>query len=94
MDWTTSDGLYMRLTTAIPNDIPHCAGDVAVTKNMADQSLLVRVLKGAAMCKKGNGMEQIARMPDHCGEGGNNPPCLTDAQIKVVSDWIAAGAPE
>lgn len=95
MDFTTSDGLYTRLTSPIPNDIPHCPGDTPVLKNMPDQSLLVRVLKGAAMCSKaGGGMEEIARMPDHCGEGGNNPPCLTDAQIKVVSDWIAAGAPQ
>jgi len=95
MDWVTSDGLYMRLTSPIPNDIEHCPGDTPVTKGMAEQSLLVRVLKGNTMCSKaGGGMAQLARMPDHCGEGGNNPPCLTDAQIKVVSDWIAGGAPE
>lgn len=95
MDWTTSDGLYTRLTSPIPNTIDHCPGDTPVLKNMADQSLLVRVLKGNTMCSKaGGGMAQLARMPDHCGEGGNNPPCLTDAQIKIVSDWIAAGAPQ
>jgi hypothetical protein len=95
LDFTTSDGLYTRLTSPIPNDIPHCPGDALVNKAMPDQSLLVRVLKGNTMCSKaGGGMEQIARMPDHCGEGGNNPPCLTEAQIKVVSDWIVAGAPQ
>ncbi|HEX2875820.1 MAG TPA: hypothetical protein VHP33_31435 [Polyangiaceae bacterium] len=95
MDFTTADGLYMRLTSPIPNDIPHCPGDALVNKGMPDQSLLVRVLKGSTMCSKaGGGMEQIARMPDHCGEGGNNPPCLTEMQIKVVSDWVAAGAPQ
>ena len=93
VDWVTAEGLYMRLTTPLTGS-PHCAPDTAVIKNMPDQSLLVRVLKGSTMCSKaGGGMEEIARMPDHCGEGGNNPPCLTEAQIKIVTDWISAGAP-
>jgi hypothetical protein len=91
MDWITSDGLYLRLTSAITKD--HCIGDKPVVAGMADQSLLVRALKGSTMCSKaGGGMESIGRMPDNCGKAAN-PPCLSDTQIKLVSDWIAAGAP-
>jgi len=93
MDWTTSDGLYMRLTTAIPADIPLCIGKVPVVPNMPDQSLLIQAVKGLKpTCdKKGGGTEGLAKMPDNCPQ--NNNPCLTDAQIKLLSDWISAGAP-
>jgi hypothetical protein len=35
MDWITSDGLYMRLTSPIPNGIPHCVGNTPVVPGQA-----------------------------------------------------------
>lgn len=55
-------------------------------------SLLIKAVTGPgkiSCSKAGGGTEMIARMPDDCpGER----PCLTDAQIKLLTDWIAAGA--
>jgi hypothetical protein len=92
MDWTTSDGLYMRLTTAIPQGTPHCAGKVPVVANMPDQSLLLQAVKGSMpMCDS----KALGRMPDNCSTSSATPrACLTDAQIKTISDWISAGAPQ
>jgi hypothetical protein len=90
-DWVTSDGLYMRLTTPLPQGTPHCVGSTPVVPGMPDKSLLVQIIKGQVMCSKaGGGMETIARMPDDCpGER----MCLGDAQIKLITDWVTAGAP-
>jgi hypothetical protein len=41
-------------------------------------------------CKKGGGTEMIARMPDDCP---SQRPCLTAEQIKLLTDWVAGGAP-
>jgi hypothetical protein len=93
IDWTTSDGLYMRLTTAIPDNIAHCVGNVPVVPGMPAQSLLVQAVTGPGKItcnKKGGGTEMIARMPDDCP---TDRPCLTPEQIKLISDWVAAGAP-
>jgi hypothetical protein len=94
-DWISSDGLYMRLTTALPQDTPHCPGNIPVIPSNPEGSLLLQAIKGKPTCNKaGGGMETIARMPDDCSTTGTDPrACLTDMQIKLVSDWIAAGAP-
>jgi hypothetical protein len=98
MDWitdTAGDSLYTRLTSPIPANTTAslCLGKTPVTKNMPDQSLIIQAVKGAMpQCdKKGGGTENLAKMPDKCPQ--NNVPCLTDMQIKLISDWIAAGAP-
>jgi len=93
MDWTTSDGLYMRLTTAVPADIL-CKGKVPVVPNMPDQSLLIQAVKGLKpTCDKpAGGTEALVKMPDDCPQPDR--PCLTDAEIKLLSDWITAGAPQ
>jgi hypothetical protein len=93
IDWTTSDGLYMRLTTAIPDSVAHCVGNIPVVPSMPAQSLLVQAVTGPGKItcnKKGGGTEMIARMPDDCP---TDRPCLTPEQIKLISDWVAAGAP-
>jgi len=92
VDLTTSDGLYMRLTTPLPDTTAHCAGDTAIVAGMPAQSLLVKAVTGPGQvtCKKGGGTEMIARMPDDCPTATR--PCLTDAQIKLISDWVTAGA--
>jgi hypothetical protein len=59
---------------------------------MPTMSLLVQAVTGPGKIscnKSGGGTEMIARMPDDCPTAR---PCLTDAQIKLISDWVAAGA--
>lgn len=92
VDLTTSDGLYMRLTMPLPNTTAHCVGNTLIVPNMPTMSLLVQAVTGPGKIscnKSGGGTEMIARMPDDCPTAR---PCLTDAQIKLISDWVAAGA--
>lgn len=90
-DWATESTLYMNLTTPIPNTKPmqHCKGTTVVTPGNADGSFLIKVLKGKSMCMNGNMMEEIDKMPDDCP---SKRECLTEAQIKTITDWINAGA--
>jgi mono/diheme cytochrome c family protein len=55
-------------------------GAVRVVPGNPNTSYLVQKLEGAA------GIAGL-RMPR------NGPPYLTDAQVKMIRDWIAAGAP-
>jgi hypothetical protein len=65
-----------------------------VVPNDAASSFLVKIVQGAASCTKGTGTENIGRMPDNCSTTSTNPrACLTAAEIKTITDWIAAGAP-
>jgi hypothetical protein len=91
MDWVTESTLYTNLTTPIPNTKPmqHCKGTTVVTPGNAEGSFLIKVLKGKSMCMNGNMMEEIDKMPDECP---SKRECLTEAQIKTISDWINAGA--
>jgi hypothetical protein len=94
IDWVTEAGLYDRLTMPIGNNGADCKGSTPVVKNMPDESLLVQIVKmnNPPACKaQGGGAGMVNRMPNMCGGGGT--PCLTDAQIKTISDWIGAGAP-
>lgn len=89
MDWgtdTAGDSLYKRLTTAIPQGTAHCAGTVPVVAGKPDESFLVKVIQGQAQC----GNEMIVQMPDDCPK---DRPCLTADKIKVIKDWVSAGAP-
>lgn len=93
VDLVTSDGLYTRLTTPLPAGTAHCVGDTPIVPNMPTMSLLVKAVTGPgkiSCSKSGGGTEMIARMPDDCPQA--NRPCLTETQIKLISDWVAAGA--
>jgi hypothetical protein len=93
-DLTTSAGLYMRLTTPL-TDSAHCKGETLVTPGDTDKSFLLKVIQGQASCKNDAATENITRMPDMCSTSSMNPrPCLTADQIKLVSDWIMANAPQ
>jgi hypothetical protein len=85
--------LHALLTSPIPAGNKDCVGTTPVTPN--DQtSFLLKVVNqgGGGTCPKGTG--SIGRMPDGCSTTSNNPrACLTATQIKLISDWIAAGAP-
>ena len=86
---TPSPDLHSVLTTALPTSVAHCKGTTLVVPNNAAGSFLVSVVTAKATCKNNGTDEMIARMPDNCM--GNS--CLSAAQIKTISDWIAAGAP-
>jgi hypothetical protein len=94
-NFTNMSGLYMRLTTPLPTSSPHCDGTTLVVPSNAAGSFLVSVIKGQAMCMNGTMMETIPRMPNDCSTSSMNPrACLTAAQIKLIEDWVAAGAPQ
>ncbi len=84
--------LHGLLTQPIAAGTKHCIGTTVVVP-MDAASYLLTVVKGNSTCPKGGG-GNIGRMPDGCSTDPNaNRKCLTDAQIKTLSDWIAAGAP-
>ncbi|HYQ17964.1 MAG TPA: hypothetical protein VEQ58_19460 [Polyangiaceae bacterium] len=89
VDWVTAGTLYANLTTAIPDTKFHCIGDKPVIPGDAANSLLYKAIQGSTMCtKKGGGTETIGRMPDNC----SGASCLSADQIKLIGDWINAGA--
>ncbi|HYP86786.1 MAG TPA: hypothetical protein VEQ59_01500 [Polyangiaceae bacterium] len=89
VDWVTAGTLYTNLTTAIPDTKAHCVGDKPVVPGDAANSLLYKAIQGSTSCtKKGGGTEQIGKMPDNC----SGASCLSAAQIKLIGDWITAGA--
>jgi hypothetical protein len=65
-----------------------CKSQTLVVPNMPEKSLLVAVLGADDGPRMGCGK----RMPLDCGGGGS--PCLTDAEIMTIRNWIAAGAPQ
>ncbi|MFZ5892354.1 MAG: hypothetical protein ACOY0T_14945 [Myxococcota bacterium] len=88
-------GLYMRLTTPIPMNNSHCGGTTLVMPGDAANSFLAKVIQGSATCTKGSGTEEIDRMPFMCSTSSSTPrACLTANEIKVITDWITAGAPQ
>jgi mono/diheme cytochrome c family protein len=80
---TPSAGLNLKSGSAFANlvSVPSSGlpGAVRVIAGNANNSYLVQKLEGAA------GIAGL-RMPR------NGPPFLTDAQVKMIRDWIAAGA--
>ena len=88
-----ANGLYTLLTTGL--NAPHCKGQKLVVPNNVTSSFLVQVIQGKATCMNNAGTEEIVRMPDECSTTSANPrACLTAAQIKTISDWVSAGAPQ
>jgi hypothetical protein len=91
---TPSPDLYSVLTTALPTAVEHCKGTTLVVPSNTAGSFLLSVVSvtspAKATCKNNGTDEMIAKMPDNC----NGNSCLTTAQIKTISDWIAAGAPK
>jgi hypothetical protein len=83
--------LYSVLTMPLPGTVDRCAGStLVVPSNTAGSFLITAITKGGACPKGGN---SIGRMPDNCSTTSTNPrACLTTAQIKTITDWVAAGA--
>ena len=90
LDFQGTMDLHGLLTAAIPTGIAHCVGSTLVKPNDEAGSFLVTVVKMGGSCPTGGGT--IGKMPEGCGTAGK-PACLTTAQIKTITDWIAAGAP-
>jgi hypothetical protein len=88
MDFTPGAGLHGRLmmmpTMSADAD---CKSQTIVVPNMPEKSLLYTKLGTDNAARNGCG----ERMPFMCG-GGN--PCLSDADIMTIRNWIAAGAPQ
>ena len=83
--------LHSRLTTPIPAaNNRECVGSTLVVPNDAANSLLVKIVKGATTCMNNGSMQNIPRMPNMCGSGATQ--CLTAAEIKIIEDWVTAGA--
>jgi hypothetical protein len=91
-----SGDLYAALTMPLPATGMYqmCKGTTLVTPSNATDSFLVKLVTGPGQstCKDSGKDTKVDRMPNKCGSGGNTPACLTAAQIKTISDWIAAGA--
>jgi hypothetical protein len=84
--------LYTVLTTPLPGTTDRCAGSTLVVPSNTAGSFLITAITKGGMCPKGG--NQIGRMPDSCSTTSSNPrACLTTAQIKTITDWVAAGAP-
>jgi hypothetical protein len=92
---TNMTGLYMRLITPLPATAPHCRGTTLVVANNAASSYLLQIVQGRAACMNNGATEMIGPMPLACSKTSANPrACLTAAQIKTLTDWVGAGAPQ
>jgi hypothetical protein len=83
------DGLHARLMTmpTMSGDA-ECKTQTLVVPSMPEKSLLYNKVAASDAARNGCGN----RMPAMCGGGGN--PCLSDAEIMTIRNWIAAGAPQ
>jgi hypothetical protein len=84
--------LYTVLTKPLPGTTDRCAGSTLVVPSNTAGSFLITAIKQGGACPQGG--NQIGRMPEGCSTTSANPrACLTTAQIKTITDWVAAGAP-
>jgi hypothetical protein len=90
LNYTDVANLYKTLTSKVPDNNKHCAGNDAVIKGNDTNSLLLKAVAGGTSCMNKGAPQNIGRMPDNCPA---DRPCLTADQVKVFSDWVAAGAP-
>lgn len=76
------EALHARLTEPLATNV--CNERVLVVPSSPETSLLVEVVRGATDCTR--------RMPFGCELDGGT--CLSEAEVGVITEWIAAGAPE
>lgn len=62
-----------------------CKSQTLVVPSMPEKSLLVAIVGADDAARMGC----AERMPDGCGKAGN---CLSDAEIMLIRNWVAAGA--
>jgi hypothetical protein len=92
LNLTNMTGLYMRLTTPIAAPTKNCVGTTLVVPNNTAGSFLVQVVSAKSPCMNGGASQMVGPMPEGCAATPSK--CLTAAQIKQISDWVAAGAPQ
>jgi len=92
---STGSALHTVLTTPIASSVPHCVGVTLVTPNNASSPLLQIVASGGKIACTKPKTESIGPMPDKCTTTSTSQTgvCLNATEIKLISDWIAAGAP-
>ena len=92
----SGSALHALLTTPIPAGIPHCVGVTLVTPNDTSSPLLEIVMSGGKIACTKPKAENVGPMPDKCTTTSTSVTgaCLTAAEIKTISDWISAGAPQ
>jgi hypothetical protein len=90
-DLRNNAGLHGRLVGKMPPSgvtDADCKSQTLVVAGNPTMSLLSNMVKEPAAGRK----NCAVRMPDDCAPNAARK-CLTDAQIKVIDDWISAGAP-
>jgi hypothetical protein len=92
----TGSALHSMLTTPMPTATPHCAGVTLVAANDTNSPLLKIVASGGKIACTKPKAENIGPMPDKCTTTSTSATgqCLTASEIKTLSDWISAGAPQ
>jgi hypothetical protein len=90
----TGSALHSALTSPIPATAPHCVGVTLVTPNDTSSPLVEIVSSGGKIACTKPKAESIGPMPDKCTPTSTTDQCLTTTEIKVLTDWIAAGAPD
>ena len=88
IDFRDTAGLYMRLMGQAPATAPtNCKMHTLITPSMPAQSFILAMVGTDAAARLNCG----ARMPDGCP---TQRPCLTTAQIQLLTNWVSAGAPQ
>ena len=92
----TGGTLHTLLTTPIGSAVPHCVGLTLVTPNDVNSPLLKVVASGGKIACTKPKSESIGPMPEKCSATSTSQTgvCLNATEIKTLSDWIAAGAPQ
>jgi hypothetical protein len=92
----TGSTLHSLLTSPIPASVPHCVGVTLVTPNNTSSPLVEIVMSGGKIACTNPKSESEGPMPDKCSTTSTSQTgvCLTAAEIKVITDWISAGAPD
>ena len=88
IDLRNMGDLYTRLTGTAPATAPtNCKMHTLITPGMPTQSFLLAMVGTDAAARLNCG----ARMPDGCP---TQRPCLTTAQLQMLTNWVSAGAPQ
>jgi hypothetical protein len=92
----TASAQHALLTSPIPTSVPHCQGVTLVTPNNTSSPLVQIVMSGGKIACTKPKAESEGPMPDKCTTTSTSQTgvCLTAAEIKVITDWISAGAPD
>ncbi len=93
---STGSALHALLSSPIPSGTPHCVGVTLVTPNDTNSPLVQVVRSGGKIACTSPKSESVGPMPDKCTATTTSATdaCLSVAEIKIITDWISAGAPQ